>query len=660
MRALADGYDLLRLVIETRKDQIEKMEWRIKVKENGQKASKQQREAAKSRIDKAMEFLQFPDREHTWATWLRMALEDMLVLDACTVYPRMTRGGDLYSLDLMAGETIVRKLNKDGRTPIPPDVAYQQYIKGVPMADYTRDDILYYPRNLRTNRAYGYSPVEQIIMTVNIAIRRQIFQLNYYTEGNVPEALIPVPDTWTSDQISQFQVWFDNLLEGDLAQRRKMKFVPAGLDKIQFTKEAILKDEYDEWLARVVCYAFSVPPTPFVKQVNRATAQTAQVAALQEGLVPIQNWIKNLHNIILWKYLQQPDLEFSWEEEVEMSAEEQAGIMDKKIRNGSMTIDESRDLDGKDPLPNGLGAQPLIFTAMGAQLLSTVLEPPEPVEPPPTGAAPEPASGSARPTDKNAAPPPKAEKLEKIKKKTMKPIDRERKKIKTARTNIKNVLTPLFRKTMKSAKEIFHVELDKAESDQVKKILAKLDLEGWAVITDDIDEILAAVTRDGTYQALYQIGMSEENLTDKMSELALKYAKDRAAELVGRKWVDGKLIDNPKAEWAITDSTREMLRSDVARAIEEGWSNKKFADAIEENYAFSEARAEMIARTETAFADVQGNMNAYKESGVVSGKEWIVGSGGGCDECEANDAQGEIGIDEDFSSGDDAPPLHPN
>jgi hypothetical protein len=35
-----------------------------------------------------------------------------------------------------------------------------------------------------------------------------------------------------------------------------------------------LKDQYDEWLARIICYAFSVPVSPLVSRVNRATSET--------------------------------------------------------------------------------------------------------------------------------------------------------------------------------------------------------------------------------------------------------------------------------------------------------------------------------------------------------------------------------------------------
>ena len=84
---------------------------------------------------------------------------------------------------------------------MPPATAYQQVLKGMPAVDYTRDELIYLPRNPRTHKIYGYSPVEQIVMTVNIALRRALHQLQFYTEGNIPESLIgfrkrePGPDS---------------------------------------------------------------------------------------------------------------------------------------------------------------------------------------------------------------------------------------------------------------------------------------------------------------------------------------------------------------------------------------------------------------------------------------------------------------------------------
>lgn len=222
----------------------------------------------------------------------------------------------------------------------------------------------------------------------------------------------------------------------------------------------------------------------------------------------------------------------------------------------------------------------------------------------------------------------------------------------------------VFEKGKRAVRKLkMDVEKMDAETEaRVKNILSEIDLEGWTVIMDATDEILQEVTKDGIIQALLQVGMSEEDITETMSKLALDYARSRGAELVGKRLLpDGTIIDNPHSEWFIEQSTRDLLRGDVARAVEEGWSTNKLRDELEANYAFSEERAEMIARTETAFADSRGNMIAYKESGVVSGKEWILGSEHDQeDECDDNVAAGVIGLDDDFPSGDTEAPAHPN
>ena len=134
LRALADALPLLRAVIETRKDQDRRPE----LCDQGAVALEHARRASKS-IDAVSRFFVRPDRRHSFADWLRMLLEDMLVIDAATIYPRYNRGGSLYSLDIIDGAA---------------------------------EELLYLPRNPRAHRLYGMSPVEQIALTVNIALRR--------------------------------------------------------------------------------------------------------------------------------------------------------------------------------------------------------------------------------------------------------------------------------------------------------------------------------------------------------------------------------------------------------------------------------------------------------------------------------------------------------
>ena len=346
LRALADSYDILRLCIETRKDQIGALDFAIQPRKG--------KTASKRRSQVIMDKLLYPDNDHTWSTWIRAIIEDLLVIDAPTVYPRFTRGGDIYSLDLIDGTTIKKIITAEGRTPVPPSPAYMQVLYGVPAVEFNRDQLIYRPRNVRTNRSYGYSPVEQIIVTTNIALRRQVSQLDYFTYGNLPDTLIELPTGWTPDQIEKFQQKWDTIFAGDLANRRKAKFVPSGI-KTHPVTETKLQNEFDEWLARIVCYAFSLPPTPFIKQLNRATAETSQESSLQEGLAPLKQWVKELMDYIIAKYFKSPDLEFTWQVgELGQDPLKNAQIHQIYVQSGIMTVDEVRSdlgLKGNQPDP---------------------------------------------------------------------------------------------------------------------------------------------------------------------------------------------------------------------------------------------------------------------------------------------------------------------
>ena len=211
LRALADALPLLRAVIETRKDQLAAQSYAVRARARADTPD------TSRRIEAVKCFLARPDRRHSFADWLRMLLEEMLVIDAATLYPRYNRGGSLFSLDVLDGATIKPLIGEDGRAPEPPDPAYQQILKGIPAADFSAEELLYLPRNVRAHRLYGMSPVEQIALTINIALRRDAATLDYYRSGSTPDAFATLPKEWTADQIRSFQDYFDALINPDLS-----------------------------------------------------------------------------------------------------------------------------------------------------------------------------------------------------------------------------------------------------------------------------------------------------------------------------------------------------------------------------------------------------------------------------------------------------------
>jgi len=367
LRALANNETLTRTAIETRKDQIEKLEWQIKpIDEKNVPDPK----STDKRILELTKLWRKPDGERPFAGWLRESIEDMLVIDAPAFEVLVNRDGSVRGYDIVDGSTIKVLIDITGRRPTAPAPAYQQVIHGRPWRLFAEDELIYVPRNKRPGHVYGFSPVEQILTFINIILRRQTTQLYWFSEGNLPQGFMSIPEL-NADQVARLQQYWDDRLAGNLAERSKFMPLPYGA-KWQAVKQPPLKDDFDEWLARVVMFAFSLPPDAFVKQRSRATSETARQTALEEGLMPMMLWVKRIIDGEIQGRLGSPDLEFAWADIKDNDPEVQQKIEAGYVIRGMKTVDEARDTMGLDPLDGGIGSQPFIVAGNQVIMLKDV------------------------------------------------------------------------------------------------------------------------------------------------------------------------------------------------------------------------------------------------------------------------------------------------
>jgi hypothetical protein len=142
-----------------------------------------------------------------------------------------------------------------------------------------------------------------------------------------------------------------------------------------------------------------------------------------------------------------------------------------------------------------------------------------------------------------------------------------------------------------------------------------------------------------------QVGFDISDITSQVDEAAVAYAADRGGELIKD----------------LAGTTDDAMRSLLSRAVDEGMSTDDLSSAIEDMGAFGEARADTIARTELAFAHVQGNVEGWQASDQVEGKQSILGDLHDIpDECDEAADAGVVALDDDFGDGLDYPPYHPN
>jgi SPP1 gp7 family putative phage head morphogenesis protein len=245
---------------------------------------------------------------------------------------------------------------------------------------------------------------------------------------------------------------------------------------------------------------------------------------------------------------------------------------------------------------------------------------------------------------------------------TLKHIDHDRKKVRQTRSAIQTVVGAFLQHVKSAAvtaarSDPRFVERDRKPTN-AEDAVTQAD---WRKLMDELRPHLGDLSQDGARVALEQVAADADDfdsLLDQANKDAIQWADKRAGELVGmKKNAAGDWVENQNRKWAINDTTRDMVRKLVTEAEAEGWTGAELAEALEESAAFDEARAEMVSRTESAFADTQGNVIGWQASGVVAGKQWSVNPNEDpCEECLAMDGV-IVPIDEEFDEGD--PPLHP-
>ncbi len=415
LRGMRQSWGVLSTIIETRKDQLLRLPWTIQVKGKPRASSKA--------ADQMRAFFRRPDGILSYSQWTRKLLDDLFCVDAPSVFIERDLGGTVRQAQVLDGGTIFPLIDDTGRRPDTTyrqdasgivyehrQPAFQQIIKGLPMVNLSADELMYPMMRPRPDLpVFGYSQIEQILTETTEAIRKTFYQLEFWRAGSMPELIVTVPDNWTPRQIASFQGHFDALLSGQLTLKSKVRFVPGGMKPFDIKNASgeSLWSQRDELLVRLCCYAFSVSPTPFVHQTNRATANQSQETAEEEGLYPLMSWWKDdIMDTIIQEKCGFGDIEFVFLPRAEPDQVKQSQIHQVQLHDGVITINEARSSMGLEPIEDGDAH--LVYSGNNVMRLDqildgTALQPGQPSpEGPPQKSKP---SGENQPARRGAAAP---------------------------------------------------------------------------------------------------------------------------------------------------------------------------------------------------------------------------------------------------------------
>lgn len=553
-------------------------------------------------------------------TLLELIVTETCVTDALTIYPVKNLAGEVTRFRVLAGETIQVVINDYQEI-----VGYSQMKEGRVYINFNIGDLCYMPKNVTSHNFYGCSYVEQLAETANLLIAKRNETKDFYEKGNIPNILISLPESMNPEEVSDFEKYWNMVTKG--ISKSIGKFIPGG-STVHMTREKTNeKDEQIERYQREVFSIFRLNPSTHLKDANRATAQVANQISEEVGMIDMLEWIRHVINNLIHNYICDDSVECFYAIDSVVDQEKEARINQIYLDAGVLKVNEVREILGKEPLAED--------------------ELPENLEVDPEQKKKnEEVKGKGFFTD--------------LITKSKKDESDEEILYEPEKENLSKIVGAYLVSQKESVIELIkNSDLSKINDDLIDKAL-ELPVKRLDLFVNEVNDTLMEVGFKSIDKTFNLHSVSDAVAYEKAVAKAEAFVKDRSAELIGKRLVNGKFIDNPNSKMVISETTRASIKEKIAQAIEDGLSNENFAIQLSEDFNFSEARALTIARTETSQAFSQIKV----KSAIVLGdteKLWMTsGNGDSCDKCVMNEKQGPIDINKNFADGSFCPPAHPN
>ena len=296
-------------------------------------------------------------------------IRDTLVLDSAPIETEFKRDRSLgldgfYAVD---GATL-RLCSEDGYRG-DDEIFALQVIQGNVRAAYTYDDLIYVPRNPRTdvcNGGYGMSEVELLVRTVTGFINAMTYNQKYFDSNSIPKGLLHLSGNYSQDDISSFKRYWNSMVKGINNSWALPVMVSKDQDsRATFEKFGVEANEimFAKWmtfLTSIICAIYGIAPdeinfesfTAGSSSLSGSDTKEKLINSKDKGLRPLLAHCEDIiSDYILAEFgdkyafrftgLDEKTPELEWQEEVATS-----------------TWDELRQRRNKQPIGGLLGDAP--------------------------------------------------------------------------------------------------------------------------------------------------------------------------------------------------------------------------------------------------------------------------------------------------------------
>lgn len=395
LRRAATSVHVARICVNALKEKVTKTEWVIQNKDPQKKPDKE-------KIEVVEHLFKYPNQNNeTFRTLLDKVLEDLLVLDFVGIEKtRFEDGSDeLAGLHYVDASTIRPVFddhgNQDVQIPITDEegavhdlpVSYVQVIDSNPyggresgqvVALWPKRDFINFmmhPQGSMSSFGYGLSPLEAVVGVVANILNADNFNGTYFEEGSFPPVIIHLKANMSERELQAAREYLYQELEGHY--HRPAIVGGDGEMEIQNLKDLTQRDmqfmDYMTFMATLLAaaYGLSKQDIGLTEDLNHATADVQKDLSQAKGYGSILGLLKEIfNNQIIWndfgEYVSDgyKELEFEWVSPDTTDPEALSNIIDRGLRNGTLTINQTRQMRGDEPYGNWAD-KPMLLTPDG-------------------------------------------------------------------------------------------------------------------------------------------------------------------------------------------------------------------------------------------------------------------------------------------------------
>jgi len=388
LRRASISVHVARICVNVLKEKITKTDWTIKPIDPLQKTDE-------GKIKRVEALFKKPNNNsETFRSLLDKILEDLLVLDAVAIEKTRFDNGELAELHHVDAATIrpvydehgnqdviVPLLGADGKSRELP-VSYVQVLDANPyggreagqlVGAWPKKDFIYFhmhPQGNMGSFGFGLSPLESVIGVVSGILNADNFNGTYFEEGSFPPMIIQLKQNMDVRELQAMREYLYNELEGRF--HRPAIFGGEGDIEIKSLKDISQRDmqfmDYMKFMANLLAaaYGLSGQDIGLTEDIgSKNVAETQKDLSQAKGYGSILHLLKEIFNReILWNDFGFTDLEFDWVAPDTTDPKTLADTVDIRLKNGTMTINEARQVQGEEPYGEWADI-PMIQTANG-------------------------------------------------------------------------------------------------------------------------------------------------------------------------------------------------------------------------------------------------------------------------------------------------------